>query len=75
MLVDIPSDMATQTVHVNGELFYVNKLLQQKSGHYFIPEQFFHIKDKNQGPNIGVLHEEWPFALGYEVKHSEVQVL
>ena len=58
MLVDIPLDMATQTVHVNGELFYVNKLLQQKSGHYFIPEQFFHIKDKNQGPNVGVLHED-----------------
>ena len=75
MLVDIPSDMATQTVCVNGELFYVKELLQQKLGHYFIPERFFHIKDKNQGPNIGALHEDDLFALGYEVKHSEVRVL
>ena len=72
MLVDIPSDMATQTVHVDGELFYVNEPLQQKSGHYFILERFFHIKDKNQGPNISVLREDDLFALGYEVKHSEV---
>ena len=75
MLVDIPSDMATQTVCVDGELFYVNELLQQKSGHYFILERFFHIKDKNQGPNISVLHEDDLFTLGYEVEHSEVWVL
>ena len=75
MLVDIPSEMATQTVRVDGELFYVNELLQQKSGHYFIPERFFHIKDKDQGPNVGALREDDLFALGYKVEHSEVRVL
>ena len=75
MLVDIPLDMATQTVHVNGELFYVKELLQQKLGHYFILERFFHIKDKNQGPNVSALCKDDLFTLGYDVEHSEVQVL
>lgn len=75
ILLDIPSEMTTQTVRVDGELFYVNELLQQKSGHYFIPERFFHIKDKDQAPCVGALREDDLFALGYEVEHSEVRLL
>ena len=34
MLIDIPSGMATQTVHISRQLFYLNELLQQKLGEY-----------------------------------------
>ena len=72
MLIDIPSEMATQTVHVDGELFYLNKLLQQKSGEYFIPECFFFAKTSDQEPLAGALSEGDLYALGHEVEKSDV---
>ena len=72
MLVNIPSEMAIQTVHVDGELFYFNELLQQKLSHHFIPEWFFHIKDKDQVPCVDTLCKADLFALGHEVEYSEV---
>ena len=72
MLIDIPSEMATQTVHVDGELFYLNKLLQQKSGEYFILECFFFAKTSDQEPLAGALSEGDLYALRQEVEKSDM---
>ena len=72
MLIDIPSEMATQTVCVDRELFYLNELLQQKSGEYFIPEHFFFAKTSDQEPSAGALSEGDLHALGHKVEKSDV---
>lgn len=74
MILDIPSEIATQTVRVDGELFYLNELLQRKSGDYFIPERFFFAKLSDQDPSVAVRHEEL-YALGRKVQSSEVGTL
>ena len=38
MLFELPSPPAAK---VNGEVYFVNELLRDSSGDYFIPEQFF----------------------------------
>ena len=72
MLIDIPSEMATQTVHVDGELFYLNELLQHKSGEYFIAEHFFFPKTSDQEPSAGALSKGDLYALGHKVEKSDV---
>ena len=68
MLIDIPSEMATQTVHIDGELFY----LQQKLGEYFLPECFLFAKTSDQEPLAGALSEGDLYALGHKVEKSDV---
>ncbi|KAI0040147.1 hypothetical protein FA95DRAFT_1464700, partial [Auriscalpium vulgare] len=41
MLLDIPADVGTPMVRVDGKIFYVDELLETQSGSYFIPERFF----------------------------------
>jgi hypothetical protein len=43
MLLNIPSEIIPPCIRVSGEFFFMNDLLQQVSGEYYIPEHFFYI--------------------------------
>ncbi|KAI0631687.1 hypothetical protein C8Q77DRAFT_1030108, partial [Trametes polyzona] len=40
MLVDLPSEVSSPAVRVNGQIFFVNELLRCKDGSLFIPHLF-----------------------------------
>ena len=73
MLLDIPSEVVTCTVRVNGLIFFVDELLQCSSGEYFIPERFFYSKSMDSAADS--LQDRELFALGYDVSYSEVSGL
>ena len=75
MLFDSPSEIATPTVRVNGCIYYVDELLQQSSGAYFIPERFFYAKDTEGGSDTGVYTGRQLFSLGYVISESIVSHL
>ncbi|KAH9949290.1 hypothetical protein B0H21DRAFT_889914 [Amylocystis lapponica] len=41
MLLEMPAEHMAPTVRVDGEIYFVNELLQLASDDYFIPERFF----------------------------------
>jgi hypothetical protein len=67
MLLDLPQDVTTPTVHVNGRIYFVGELLQRTSGAYFIPERFF-ARNTGRGPG----QQEELFSLGRNVARSTV---
>jgi hypothetical protein len=67
MLLDLPQDVTTPTVRVNGRIYFVGEILQRTSGAYFIPERFF---TRNTGRDPG--QREELFSLGRKVVRSTV---
>ena len=61
-------------VRVNGQIFFINELLQQSSGAYFIPERFFYREISQDGPLADPLFTKELHALGFEVIESDVSI-
>lgn len=55
---------------VNGEIYFVNELLQDASGDYFIPERFFLASYTSTGDNS----DKQLYALGCTVQRTEVNL-
>ncbi|KAG2146590.1 uncharacterized protein EDB93DRAFT_1085956 [Suillus bovinus] len=64
MLFERPSPPAAK---VNGEIYFVNELLQDASGDYFIPECFFLVLYTSTGDNS----DKQLYALGHTVQRTE----
>jgi len=63
-------------VRVDGKIFFINELLQEDSGNYFIPEHFFYGPDQPQSDLPHGSSQEKPlYALGREVQWTEVRFL
>ncbi|KIM55660.1 hypothetical protein SCLCIDRAFT_134269 [Scleroderma citrinum Foug A] len=60
MLEEIPCKLAPPCVHVNHNIFFVDKLLQQESRQYFIPKKFFQAK-------LGPMSEAEVLTVGHKV--------
>ncbi|KAI0316171.1 hypothetical protein OF83DRAFT_1033568, partial [Amylostereum chailletii] len=45
LLEEMPTALVHPNVRVRDKIFYVEELLQQESGAYFIPERFFYARD------------------------------
>jgi hypothetical protein len=74
MLIDLPPEMASPTVRVNGRIFFVNELLQRSSGAYFIPERFFYRKSIPQPDSTANTPDSRElYALGVDVFDSDVR--
>jgi hypothetical protein len=71
MLFDVPEDIASPTVRVDGDIYFVNELLQLKNGGYFIPQCFLYAAVSN---NTTEAAEEL-CALGNKVERSDVRVI
>lgn len=71
MLLDLPEDVTTPTVHVDDKIYYVGELLQRNTGAYFIPERFFTRKRHDGAPEMGV---DELCSLGYRAVRSEVRI-
>ncbi|EGO26853.1 hypothetical protein SERLADRAFT_436680 [Serpula lacrymans var. lacrymans S7.9] len=63
MLLDPHPSLAVPSVSANSKIFFVDELLQQSSGAYFIPKQFFQSRDQLDDVEI--------LLLGYPVARSE----
>lgn len=72
MLLDIPSELTPPTVRVNGHIYFVDELLQQSSGTFFIPERFFYASDTESQSDTGVFSGRQLYALGFSVMESLV---
>jgi hypothetical protein len=74
MLLNIPSEIVSPTVHIHGQIFFVNELLQCSSGTYFIPEHFFYAKLEASEHHDTTEPLQELFALGYDVSFTEVSL-
>lgn len=60
---------------MDGKIFFVNELLQEDSGNYFIPKHFFYGPDQpsQSDSSHGSSQEKSLYALGREVEWTEVR--
>jgi hypothetical protein len=75
MLFDLPSPPAAR---VDGTVYFIDELLQDTSGDYFIPERFFYASPPvDLDDDNGESHENSVtkplYALGRAVKRTEVR--
>ncbi|KAG2097248.1 uncharacterized protein F5147DRAFT_747487 [Suillus discolor] len=64
MLHGLPDNLATPSVHVDGNIFFVDELLQQMSKDYFIPKKFFQAQ-------VSADHDAEILSLGHSVTWTE----
>lgn len=69
MLLDLPSEMASPAVRVDGHIYFTNELLQCKDHSLFIPERFFYDTPKVRANEDG---EDVLLSLGRKVYMSDV---
>ena len=67
MLEDLPDDLAPPCVCIDHSVYFVNELLRQSMGQYFIPKKFFQAQMSMQGAVQPTL-----LALGHEVSKTLV---
>ena len=65
MLTGLPDDLAPPSVRANSKVFFVNELLRQSTGGYFIPTRLFQAR-------IGPTSETEVLALGHKVSQTNV---
>ena len=65
MLDDLPDMLAPPCVRVNCGVYFVNKLLQQSTGQFFIPKKFFQARK---------LEDSEPTVLALGHKTSKIAV-
>jgi hypothetical protein len=82
MLLDSPQGIATPTVRVRGQLFFVNELLRREDRTYFIPERFFAKlsasepgAESTQSSGFSIQTHDNLMALGRVAHKTEVSVL
>jgi hypothetical protein len=66
MLHGLPDNLATPSVRVDGNIFFVNELLQQVSKDYFIPKKFFQAQ-------VSADYDAEILSLGHFVTRTEVR--
>ncbi|KAI5983208.1 hypothetical protein EDD15DRAFT_2489603, partial [Pisolithus albus] len=66
MLEDLPDGLAPPCVRVDHAIFFVNELLQQSTGSYFIPKKIFQARISSAGESA----EPTVFALGHKVSKT-----
>jgi hypothetical protein len=68
MLFDLPSDIVAPAAKNRGRIFYVNELLQDDRGTYFIPQRYFYGPvDPQDRLSTRVL-----YALGWNAERTQV---
>ncbi|KAF8438190.1 hypothetical protein L210DRAFT_3679452 [Boletus edulis BED1] len=67
MLDDLPDGLAPPCVRVDRAVYFVNELLQQSTGQYFIPKKFFQARMSPEGESV----EPTILALGHKVSKTE----
>jgi len=70
MLFELPSPPAAK---VDGEIYFMDELLQEVSGDYFIPERFF--LASYAASESSDIAERQVYALGRAVQRTEVNLL
>ncbi|KAG6372218.1 hypothetical protein JVT61DRAFT_8017 [Boletus reticuloceps] len=68
MLDNLPDGLAPPCVRVDRAIYFVNELLQQSTGQYFIPKKFFQVRMSPEGESM----EPTILALGHKVSKTEV---
>lgn len=68
MLDDFPEGLAPPCVHVDHAVYFVNELLQQSTGQYFIPKKFFQARMLLEGESV----EPTILALGHKVSETVI---
>ncbi|KAH9894129.1 hypothetical protein C8Q73DRAFT_826736 [Cubamyces lactineus] len=53
MLLDLPSELSSPAVRINGQIFFVDELLRCHDGSFFIPERFFYAATAEPGSSLG----------------------
>ena len=71
MLEDLPDGLAPPCVHVDRAVYFVDELLQQSMGGYFIPKKFFQGRILREQGSM----EHTVFALGHKVSKTSVCLL
>lgn len=69
MLEDLPDGLAPPCVRVNRAVYFVDELLQQSTGQYFIPKKFFQARMSREEGRV----ERTIFALGHKVSKISVR--
>jgi hypothetical protein len=65
MLDDLPDALAPPCIRVDGGIYFVDELLQQSTGQYFIPKKIFQVRTlESSEPTI--------LALGHKVSKTAV---
>lgn len=82
MTTGLPGSVVSPAAKVDGVVYFVDELLQLKSGEYFIPERFFQGEpQKDRRPFVQGIYSTWRekeyelYAVGRMVQASEVCVL
>lgn len=77
MLLGMPSELAAPMVCVDGEIYFINELLQLDSYEYFIPEHFFasYSSISNSDTSGPFCTTQELFTLGRTVTRSDVSVM
>ncbi|KAF8430572.1 hypothetical protein L210DRAFT_1019310 [Boletus edulis BED1] len=65
MLEDLPEDLAPPCARVDHSIYFVNELLRQSTGQYFIPKRFFQARMSQEAEEPALL------ALGHQVLETE----
>lgn len=71
MLLELPSPPAAC---VDDKIYFVNELLQERSGAFFIPERFFRASytPSNCGDSQDPCQEKEIYAMGRAVEYTDV---
>ena len=72
MLFDVPEDIASPTIRIDGNIYFMNELLQLTNGKYFILQCFLYTKISRDNGNADAAAAEELHALGYKVERSDV---
>ena len=69
MLEDLPDGLAPPCVRVDCAVYFINELLQQSTGQYFLPKRFFQARMSRKKGSM----EHTIFALGHKVSKTSVR--
>jgi hypothetical protein len=72
MLFDVPEDIATPTVKVNGDIYFINELLQLSMGGYFIPQRYLYSNTQSGGDAHAKDQELELVAISLPVERTDV---
>ncbi|KAF8834898.1 hypothetical protein BDN67DRAFT_871006, partial [Paxillus ammoniavirescens] len=71
MLEGLPDNLAPPCIHVDGSIFFINKLLQQSMKQYFIPKKFFQARlqpsSSAEAQILALDHKVYQTAEGFSV--------
>ncbi|KAG1828025.1 hypothetical protein EV424DRAFT_1318931 [Suillus variegatus] len=70
MLLEMPSPPAAR---VGGKVYFINELLQERSGAYFVPERFFNASygSSNQRDSQDLRQDKELYAMGRAVQYTD----